>query len=168
MNTQKKQKDIVDLKGTMGQFNIIKIYVIFAQQQDTNSIQVPINYKLGDIGTYLGTYNKVQKLHGVKVLKSYRVHTGMEYILLSVWNDVRNQYQKIIESNPCIFQVQCDIYQESFDSGTEILSKVKKLQKIQRVFAERRKHLNEKFTDIHFLEKVVEGHEKVYHVPNVC
>ena len=92
----------------------------------------------------------------------------MEYILLSVWNDVRNQYQKIIESNPCIFQVQCDIYQESFDSGTEIFSKVKKLQKIQRVFAERRKHLNEKLTDIHFLEKVVEGHEKVYHVPNVC
>ena len=73
MNTQKKQEDIVDLKGTMGQFNIIKIYVIFTQQQDTNSIQVPINYKLGDIGTYLGTYNKLQKFHGLKVLKSHRV-----------------------------------------------------------------------------------------------
>ena len=35
----------------MNQFNIIKINTIFTQQQDTNSIQVPINYKLGDIGT---------------------------------------------------------------------------------------------------------------------
>ena len=25
---------------------------IFTQQQDTNSIQVPIDYKLGDTGTY--------------------------------------------------------------------------------------------------------------------
>ena len=31
--------------------NIIKINTIFTQQQDTNSIQVPINYKLGDTGT---------------------------------------------------------------------------------------------------------------------
>ena len=35
----------------MNQFNIIRIYRIFKQQQDTNSIQVPINYKLGDTGT---------------------------------------------------------------------------------------------------------------------
>ena len=29
----------------MSQFNIIKIYTIFRQQQNTNSIQVPIDYK---------------------------------------------------------------------------------------------------------------------------
>ena len=29
----------------MNQFNIIKIYTIFTQQQDTNSVQVPIDYK---------------------------------------------------------------------------------------------------------------------------
>ena len=36
----------------MNQFNRIKIYTIFTQQQDTNSIQVPIDFKLGDPGTY--------------------------------------------------------------------------------------------------------------------
>ena len=50
-----KQKDGVDLKSTMNQFNIIKMYTVFAQQSDTNSIQVPIDYKLGDPGTYPGT-----------------------------------------------------------------------------------------------------------------
>ena len=29
----------------MNQFDIIKIYTIFTQQQDTNSVQVPIDYK---------------------------------------------------------------------------------------------------------------------------
>ena len=48
----RKVEDIVDLKSTMDQFNIIKIYTIFTQQQDTNSIQVPIHYKPGDTGTY--------------------------------------------------------------------------------------------------------------------
>ena len=56
----------------MNQFNIIKIYTVFTQQQATNSIQVPIDYKLGDTGTYPGTQNKVQKFHGPVVLKSYR------------------------------------------------------------------------------------------------
>ena len=46
--------DIVDLKSTMNQLNIIKIYTIFTQQQDTNSIQLPIDYKPGDPGTYPG------------------------------------------------------------------------------------------------------------------
>ena len=36
----------------MNQFNIIKMYIIFTQQWDTNSIQVPIDYTLGDTGTY--------------------------------------------------------------------------------------------------------------------
>ena len=39
----------------MDQFNIIKIYTIFTQQQDTNGIQVPIEYKPGDTGTHPGT-----------------------------------------------------------------------------------------------------------------
>ena len=37
---------MIDLKSIMNQFNITKIYTIFTQQQDTNSIQVPMdNYK---------------------------------------------------------------------------------------------------------------------------
>ena len=42
-------------KSTMNQFNIIKIYTVSTQQQDMNSIQVPIDYKPGDTGTYKGT-----------------------------------------------------------------------------------------------------------------
>ena len=41
-------------KKTMNELNIIKIYSVFTQQQDTNSIQVPIDYKLGDTETYPG------------------------------------------------------------------------------------------------------------------
>ena len=39
----------------MNQFNITKIYTIFIQQKDTISIQVPVDYKPGDAGTYPGT-----------------------------------------------------------------------------------------------------------------
>jgi len=38
----------------MNQFNIIKIYMIVTQQQDTNSIQVPMDYKPGNTVTYPG------------------------------------------------------------------------------------------------------------------
>ena len=36
----------------MSQFNIIKTYTVFIQQQDTNPIQVPIDYDPADTGTY--------------------------------------------------------------------------------------------------------------------
>ena len=40
----------------MNQFNTnLKIYTVFTQQQNTNSIQVPVDYKPGDTGTYPGT-----------------------------------------------------------------------------------------------------------------
>ena len=64
----------------MNQFNMIKIYIIFTQQ-DTNSIPVPIDYKLGDTGTYPETHNKVQKFHGLKVLNSYKVLFSYHYML---------------------------------------------------------------------------------------
>ena len=53
----------------MNQFSIIKIYTDFTQQKDTIQIQVSIDYKVGDTGTYLGTQNKVQKFQGLKILK---------------------------------------------------------------------------------------------------
>ena len=37
------------------QFNIIKIYTIFTQQQDTNPIQVPIDCESENTGTYPGS-----------------------------------------------------------------------------------------------------------------
>ena len=57
----------------MNQFNIIKIYIVFTQQQDTDSTQVLVDYKPGDTGTYSGTENKVQTFHVLKALKPYKV-----------------------------------------------------------------------------------------------
>ena len=42
------------MKSTMNQFNIIKIYIIFTQQTDKNSIPIPIDYKPGGTETYPG------------------------------------------------------------------------------------------------------------------
>ena len=56
----------------MNRVDIIKIYTVFIKQ-DPNCIQVPIDYKLEDTGTYPETYDQVQKFHGLKVLKSYRL-----------------------------------------------------------------------------------------------
>ena len=36
----------------MNQTDIIKIYTTFTEQQDTNFIQIPTGYKLGDTETY--------------------------------------------------------------------------------------------------------------------
>ena len=38
----------------MNQFNIIKIYTVFSQQQGTNSVRVPVDHKQGDTETYPG------------------------------------------------------------------------------------------------------------------
>ena len=38
------KQDILDMKIIVNQFNIIKTYIIFTQKQDTNFIQVPIDY----------------------------------------------------------------------------------------------------------------------------
>ena len=52
MTEQLTQQGMVDLKSTMTLFNKIRIYTIFTQQYNTDSIQIPIDYKLGDTGTY--------------------------------------------------------------------------------------------------------------------
>ena len=64
---------MVDLKSTVNQFNEVKIYTILTQQYDTNSVQVSIDCTPGSAETYQGTLHKMQKLHGLNVLKSYRV-----------------------------------------------------------------------------------------------
>ena len=46
---------IVDLKSTVSQFNIIKIYIIFSQQKNTNYFQVTIDCILRNTGTHTGT-----------------------------------------------------------------------------------------------------------------
>ena len=83
----------------MNQFNIIKIYPIFIQQQDTNSIQVPIDCKLGDTGTYPETYNKAQKFHDQKVLKSCRLCSLFTVELC------QKSVSTAFENNPHIFKI---------------------------------------------------------------
>ena len=39
----------------MNQFNIVKIYTIFAQQQGINSVHIPKDYQPGVTETYPGT-----------------------------------------------------------------------------------------------------------------
>jgi len=46
---------IVDPKNTMDQFDIIKIYTIFTQQHNTDSVQLPRHCKPRDTGAYPGT-----------------------------------------------------------------------------------------------------------------
>ena len=123
----------------MNQFNIIKIYAISTQQQDTNSIQVPIDYKLGDSGTYPGTSNKVQKFHGLKSLKSCSLFSYHCRIMLEI---KIKRYSKITH----IFSsAMWHLPRETFDLAIESLKKVKRLKK-HRGWLQRRKHLNEKLT----------------------
>ena len=76
---------------------MIKIYTIFTQQ-DTNSVQVPIDYKPGN------TETKTRDLkQGAKISLS----TGTEIIQSFFsyhWNYVRNQYQKIVGNNLHVFK----------------------------------------------------------------
>ena len=64
------------LENTMNQFNIIKIYRLFTQQQDINSIQVPIDYKLGDPETYPGA--KIWRSKSIEITQSlFSYHCGI-------------------------------------------------------------------------------------------
>ena len=65
----------------MNQFNRIKIYTIFTQQQDTNSIQVPIDYKPGNTRTYHGDIKQGTKISCSKAIeikqKLFSYHCGI-------------------------------------------------------------------------------------------
>ena len=55
---------------------------MFTQEQDTNSIQVPTGYKPGDTGIQPGRESKVQKSHGLEILKS---HTVCSFITVELY-----------------------------------------------------------------------------------
>ena len=66
----------------------------------------------------------------------------IESVLLSLWNYVRNQYQKIFENNAHIFK--CNVtFINIFDLTIESLNKVRRLKK-SRGWLPKRNHLNEK------------------------
>ena len=123
---------MVNLKSTMNQFSITKIYKIFIQQQDTtSSIQVPINYKPETLEHI--QWHKIR----CKIFMVYIYWNHTESILLSLWNYVRNQYQKIFENNPHIFKCNVTFTKKMFALVIESLNKVKRLKKTQRVIAEK-------------------------------
>ena len=96
---------MVDLKSIMNQFDIFKIYTIFTQQEDRNSIQVPIDCKLGDTGprprtragTEISWSTGIAVIHGVS---SYYCGIMLEINI------------KVFEKTH-LLQANCDIYQET-------------------------------------------------------
>ena len=60
----------------------------------------------------------VQKFHS----KRYGNHT--ESVLLSLWNCVKDKYQKILENNPHIFKCNASFTKRDFDLTIESLNKV--------------------------------------------
>ena len=52
----------------MNQFNKIKIYTIFTQQQNTNSVQVPVDCKLEDTGIKQGAKLSLSK--GIEIIQN--------------------------------------------------------------------------------------------------
>ena len=71
--------------------------------------------------------------------KRYWNHT--ESVLLSLWNYVRNQYQKIFENNPHNFKSMWHLPREIFDLANQSLNQIrmkKKTKKKQRVIAEKK------------------------------
>ena len=76
-----EKQDIIDPKSTMNKFSTIKMYTIYTQQQDTNSIQGPIDYTQGDIGTYPGTIRQGAKISwskGIEIIQSlFSYHCGI-------------------------------------------------------------------------------------------
>ena len=121
----------------MNQFNIIKIYAIFIQQQDTNSIQVPIDYKTRRHWNISKDIKQGAKFHGLKVLKSYRVCFLITGIILEI---IIKRYLKI---NHIISSAMWHLPGEIFDLAIESLNEVQRLKK-HSGWLQRRKHLNEK------------------------
>ena len=87
-------RDIVDLKNTVNQFNIMKHFHTTGYKFYSSSL----DYKPGDTRLYPGMLNKVEKFNHLKLLKSYRVCSLIPAELCS------NQCQKILENNPHIFK----------------------------------------------------------------
>ena len=90
---------MVDLKSATNQYNRIRVYTIFTQQ-DTNSTQVPTDYKAGDTGT--GFYIPRDIKQGAKCSWSKDTENHAESVI--TWNYARNDYQKIFENNTKIFK----------------------------------------------------------------
>ena len=119
------------LENIMNQFNIIKIYRLFTQQQDITSIQVPIDYKLGDPETYAGA--KIWQSKGIEITQSLFSYHCQIMLEINI-----KRYLKITH----IFSsANWHWPTEIFDLASESLNKVKRQH---RGWLRKRKNLNEK------------------------
>ena len=80
----------------------------------------------------------MQKVHGVKVLKSYIV-----YFLITVGIMLEINIKRYLKLTHIFSSAMWNLPREFFDLATESLNKVKRLEK-HRGWLQRRKHLNEK------------------------
>ena len=74
----------------MNQFNIIKIYTIFTQQQDTNSVQVPIDYKPETLEHIWDIKQgaKISWSRGIEIIQSlfpYHCRIMLEINIKNIW-----------------------------------------------------------------------------------
>ena len=73
-----KQKNIVDMKSTINQLNIIKIYSNYTQQQDTNSIQVPVKMRPWNMSINIKKSAKISCSKGNEIIQSlFSYHCGI-------------------------------------------------------------------------------------------
>ena len=107
----------------MNQFNRIKIYSAFTQQQDTNSTQISKDCQLGDTGTYPRMWNKTQKFHGLNIeiiLSLFSYHCG---ITLEV------SIKRHLKIPDTVSSAMWHLPRGIFDLSVEILNKVRRLRK---------------------------------------
>ena len=116
----------------MNQIIIIKIYTIFTQQQDTNSIQIAIDYKPRDMGIYPGDIKQGTKMSwskGIEIIQNlFSCHCG---IILEI--NIK-RYLKIthIFSNAMWY-----LPKDVIDLNIESLKKVR-MKKTQKMIAEKK------------------------------
>ena len=115
------------LENIMNQFNIIKIYRLFTQQQDITSIQVPIDYKLGDPETYAGT--KIWQSKGIEITQSlFSYHCG---IMLEI------NIKRYLKKTHIVSNAMWHFPREIFNLAIESFNKDRRLEN-QRVTAEKK------------------------------
>ena len=114
------QKDIIDLKITVNQFNIIKMYAVFTQQQDTNSIQIAIDCKPRDVGLYPGDIKQGTNISwskGIEIIQNlFSCHCG---IMLGI------NIKRYLKITHIFSNTVWHLLREIFDLAFESLNKVR-------------------------------------------
>ena len=114
----------------MNQFNIIKIYTIFTQQQDTKSAQVPIYYKPETL-EHIWDIKQGAKISWPKVIEI--IQSLLSYYCGIIVEISIKRYLKITQT---FSRAIWHLPREIFGLAIENLNKAKRLKKSQMVIAE--------------------------------